>query len=73
MAFWHNLLKFQICSSKNFKMQSTSRKKLVIPNKKTRGKDGPIYLLQQNVSVELHIIQILKQYHLELDEAGTAI
>ena len=32
----------------------------------------PLYLLQQNISVELHMIKMLKQFTLELDEAGAA-
>ena len=48
-------------------------KRLVIAQEKDKGiKMAQSYLLQQNVGVELHMIEMLKQFLLQLDGAGTA-
>ena len=56
--------------STNFNMQPTPSKTLGDhPMKRLCGIDG---LLRQNVSVELLMIQMLKQFSLQLGEAGVA-
>ena len=58
---------------KSLNILNSPKNQIGDPLRKHGRKDNLLFILQQNISIELHMISMLKQFSLQLGEADAAV